>query len=451
MNAASLANAIGCAIGQQLRSDTTTGLPGRRPFLRHTQIALDLLQDAPQPQQAAVVLLDLDDFALVTDSMGQNFGDTILVALTKRLRKVLRQGDLLARVGADEFAVLLLGADVREAADAVADRLSSCLKVPIMVEEQELFLSACVGISLSEGCSGDAMTLLQSADAAVRRAKRQGRGGRARFLRTMRDEARARLELEADFQRALHQRQFILYYQPVVSAISGRVVCFEALVRWPHPERGIISPGKFLPLAEETGLILPLSWQLLSRACREAAEWTDEDGFAPSVSVNIAAAQIVSPELLPRIRRALQDSGLPPQRLKLEITESCLIDERRLPTTLFEDLAAMGMEILLDDFGTGYSSLSYLERYALQGLKIDRSFVRRMRHDARRRAITRRVIELGRDLGMTVIAEGVETIEELQCLQKMRCELVQGYYFARPMPFSEVRGYLLERARAVAS
>ncbi|MEL6343598.1 MAG: bifunctional diguanylate cyclase/phosphodiesterase [Myxococcota bacterium] len=445
LDAAALAQAMGRAMGQMTPPDPVTGLPGRQRFLSHTQITLALLRSIGRPMQAAMILLDLDDFATVNDSLGHLAGDAVLRTLTGRLTETLRKHDLLARVGADEFAILLLGDHVREMADAVADRLAAVMAAPIGSGDRELYLSASLGIAICEDGSASADRLLRSADIALRCAKRQGRGGRVRYVNAMQEEVRARFELESDIQRALQRREFILYYQPVVSASSGKVVSFEALVRWPHQTRGLVSPGQFLPLAEQTGLILPLSWQLLTRACREAASWTARD--APSVSVNLAAAQLVSPELLPRLRRALEDSRLPPHRLKLEITESCLIDERRLPTDLFEQLAEMGLEIHLDDFGTGYSSLSYLERFPLHGLKIDRSFVRCLIQDRRRRAITQRLIDLGADLDMTVIAEGVETLEELSCLRGMNCELIQGYYFARPMPLQEIPAFFDAHAR----
>jgi EAL domain-containing protein (putative c-di-GMP-specific phosphodiesterase class I) len=325
-------------------------------------------------------------------------------------------------------------------ASPLAERLCARLREPLVSGGQEVYPSACVGIAISHGeeTPGE---LLRAADTAVRRAKRGGRGGRALYLRTMRDEARARLKLEVEIRQAIHGGEFLLYFQPVIHTFTGQIDGFEALIRWDHPRRGVLAPGAFLPLAEETGLILPMGWQVLELACEQAALWP-----APtSVSVNLAAAQLLS-----RVKQALSHSGLSPTRLKLEITESCLLDHRRVPVHLFETLAEMGVSVMLDDFGTGYCSLSYLERYPLQGLKIDRSFIRELVDNPRRQAITRRILDLGRDLGMDVVAEGIETEAEKQCLEGMRCELLQGYYFARPMPEPDILAFFDEIQRKSA-
>jgi diguanylate cyclase (GGDEF)-like protein len=415
--------------------DPLTGLLNRRGFLAAIRAVSAGIRRSIV-QQAVIILFDLDEFTLINDSLGHAEGDALLVSLAGRLQSGLRRSDRLARVGADEFAVLLIGQGSVDSADRIADRLSERLQRPILVAGQEIYPSASVGIATTSGCGSPPDSLLRAADTAVRRAKRIGRGGRVVYLSKMREEARDRLHLEVDIRQAIRRDEFVFYYQPVVQAGSGEIRCLEALVRWPHPIRGLISPAQFLPLAEETGLILPMSWQLLERACHEAVQWSGAP--APAVSINLAASQLISPELLPRLRSALDSSGLAPSRLKLEITESCLLDHSRLPARLFETLAAMGLEVLLDDFGTGYCSLSYLERYPLQGLKIDRSFTSQVVDDVRCRAITNRIIELGRDLQMTVIAEGVETAAELECLRGLRCDLMQGYYFARPMPYAEV-------------
>ena len=303
-----------------------------------------------------------------------------------------------------------------------------------------MYSSACIGISLTDGAQ-DAAELIQDAEIALQKAKRKGRGSKEIFLRTMQQDARKRLQLENDLRRSLANRDFVLYYQPVINLNNAKVAYFEALVRWNHPERGIVSPFHFLALAEETGLIVPMGWQLLHLACRQVAQWR-VDGHHTAVSVNLSAEQFTAPELMGQLNFCLEVSGVLENQLKLEITESSLIENQDLAKEVLGKIDDLGLQVYLDDFGTGYSSLAYLERFPLHGLKIDRAFVMKVVNSRRRAMILQKIIELGQLLSMEVVAEGVETTDELHELRNMRCDMVQGYYFAKPMPAEDVPAFL---------
>jgi len=419
--------------------DPVTGLPSRVLFLRRIEEALERVRRIPQ-LEAAVLLLDIDSFKLVNDGLGRDIGDKLLLAVSDRIRQVLRDEDVLSRPGGDEFSVLLLGGRMSDVAGQVVERIHESMKLPFYIESHEVFSSLSVGIALSSQGQDSPSALLRDADTAMYRARQRGRGHHEVFMRSMHEEIVARLQLESDIRRGLQRGEFLSFYQPIIDVSSNKVVSLEALARWEHPSRGLLPPGQFLDVAEETGLILPLGWQLLDLACMKAAKWPGK--HPPSLSVNLSASQLGSIELLGRVSRALQRSGLPAQRLKLEITEGSLVDNEGICDDSLAQLVNMGVEIHLDDFGTGYSSLAYIERFPLKGLKIDRSFVREVVSNPRRRSIIKSIVDIGCSLDMSVVAEGIETQEELAFLESMNCKLVQGFYFARPMPGRNVGTYL---------
>jgi diguanylate cyclase (GGDEF)-like protein len=419
--------------------DKLTGLPNFPAFGRWLASALE---DASKVKnyEVGVMHLGLDGFTVVNSGLGHSAGDKLLVEISQRISECLRDRDMVARRGGDEFSILLTGPGVHESINIVVRRILKIFDTPCLIDGQEVFSSASIGISLSLG-KDDPGDLIRDADIALQKAKKRGRGRFEIFLRTMERDAKERLQLETDLRRALVQRDFRLYYQPVMSLETGKVAYFEALMRWQHRERGLIPPNVFLDLAEETGLIVPMGWQLLHQACHQIAEWGHE-GYKASISFNLSAEQFSTPELLGQLSFGLEVSGIDPKQLKLEITEGSLIENQDHAAELLEDIKRAGLEVYLDDFGTGYSSLAYLERFPLHGFKIDRAFVMKVITSDRRSAILQKIIDLGKILEMAVVAEGVETSEELAALEEMGCDMVQGYYYSRPMPAEEVASFM---------
>lgn len=407
----------------------------------------------------AVLFIDLDRFKTVNDSLGHVAGDALIIAVAKRLSESLRntdlisherdgaplvlrdcEDDLIARMGGDEFTILL--DHIRDASDAirVAERLQSELSRSFIIGEQEIYTTASIGITTSTGGYQDVNDILRDADTAMYRAKAEGRARWELFDVQMRDRAVTALQLEADLHHALERGQFSLRYQPIVNAIDGVIQGFEALLRWQHPVRGWISPVEFIPLAEETGLIISIGAWVLKEACQQCAQWQKQFPRQPalSISVNLSALQLAQANLVEHVVNVLQESGLAPGSLKLEITESTVMRDPERANTLLLELKQMGIKISLDDFGTGYSSLSQLRRLPLDTLKVDRSFVSDMDSDDEKRKITKLIVELAQLLGMNVIAEGAETALEVAQLRVMGCEYVQGYYFYRPLDVNSV-------------
>src|ERR1041385_6695593 len=413
--------------------DPLTGLPNRAMF---TELLKAEIETSKRNKEHlfAVLFLDLDRFKNVNDSLGHGYGDLLLVAFAERLERTLRPVDTLARFGGDEFAILLSG--MTDATDAVrvAQRIQDELSQPFVLDKNSAFATASIGIALSSSGYDRADDILRDADIAMYRAKENGKARYEVFDHGMHARAVSRLQLESDLRQAIEQKEFCVYYQPIVSLQTGRLAGFEALVRWNHPRRGLVSPGDFIPVAEETGLIVPIGEWVLQEACRHIRECqlAHASHRALSLSVNLSARQVAQPDLLSRIKEALDDSKLNPHCLKLEITESVVMENAEAAAQMFKQLRSLGVQLSIDDFGTGYSSLSYLHRFPLNYLKIDRSFVSRLTTD-NDNAIVRTISTLARNLGMEVIAEGIETEEQFQQLKMLGCEYGQGYLFSRPV------------------
>jgi diguanylate cyclase (GGDEF)-like protein len=410
--------------------DELTGLPNRALFMEELRKAI--AQFTANNNNFAVLFLDCDRFKLINDSFGHLIGDRLLVGVANRLRKCLAGTDTLARLGGDEFTILLNSLTNADAALQTARCIQEQLTQPFNINNHEVFIDVSIGIVFMNETYEKPEHLLRDADTAMYRAKRAGKARYQIFKPTMHAEAMVRLQLETNLRRAISRQEFVVYYQPIVSLTHGRISGFEALIRWQQPERGLIPPDAFIPIAEETGLIVPIGEWVLQEACALAATWQNLEQCL-AVSVNLSARQFGQPNLLEQIDRILAQTQLPPQHLKLEITESAILDNTASVQYIFQQLRDRQIKICLDDFGTGYSSLSYLHRFPVDTLKIDRSFVRRIDAEAGNPEIVRAIVTLARQLGMSIIAEGVDTHEQIQQLQQFQCEEAQGYYFFQPL------------------
>jgi diguanylate cyclase (GGDEF)-like protein/PAS domain S-box-containing protein len=425
--------------------DSLTGLPNRLQFKE--QLARAVHRCGRGKDRIAVMFLDLDRFKQINDSLGHPVGDELLKAVAARLVHSVRGGDdvgraadgqATARLGGDEFTVLLSGLACHEDAGKVAARIVAEIARPFSVAGQELFISASVGIAVYPADGTDVDTLLKNADVAMYSAKDSGRNNYKFYSSELNARALERLNLERDLHRALERNEFLLHYQPQIDRASGRVTGVEALLRWNHAQRGLVPPGHFIPIAEQTGLIAPIGEWVLERACRQAKAWSDEGVGELEMWVNVSGVQFRDRKLAGAIRRALELSGLEPRRLVIEATETIMLEDREATLAILTELKALGIRIAIDDFGTGYSSLAYLKRFPLDTLKIDGSFVRDLDTDAEDRAIVAAIIAMGSALKLNILAEGVETAQQAALLHEMGCPRMQGYYFARPVPAEDL-------------
>jgi diguanylate cyclase (GGDEF)-like protein len=426
--------------------DPVTGLANRALFVERVRHAV--ARSRRDEDGIGVVFVDLDDFKTVNDSLGHAAGDQVLIEVAQRLTGSIRASDTAARFGGDEFAILLEGiASVQEAADA-AERVLEAMTAPMRLDHKELVIRASLGISLVEpGEPADAEELVRNADAAMYIAKRDGKGGYRLFEPAMHEGVLARLELRADLQRALQRDEFELHYQPVVRLEDGTVSGVEALIRWRHPERGLVAPGDFVPFAEETGLIVPIGRWVLREGCRQARALQNlHSGGEPlTMAINLSAKQLQHSDIVADVRDALDESGLDPEHLTLEITETVLMTDANLAVRRLEELKELGVRLALDDFGTGYSSLSHLSRFPVDVLKMDRSFLSEGASPKASELATA-VVALGGTLSLEVVAEGIELPEQWDTLRDLGCDLGQGFYFARPMSADAAVDFLRSKA-----
>ena len=426
--------ASGARLAHLAIHDPLTGLPNRLLFVDRMRRALS---SADADHRVAVVFIDLDHFKVVNDSLGHPAGDRLLVAIADRLRATIRPSDTVARFGGDEFTVLCSDVPDELAAQALADRIASAVSRPITLAEGEVYVTASLGIALSESDLETPETLLRNADAAMYTAKEQGRARIEIFRRASHDRAVAHLRTGSELHRALQRNELEMHYQPIVNLETGRVTGFEALLRWRHPERGLVPPDDFIGLAEETGLVVPIGVFALESACQQLVQW-HAHGAPVSCSVNLSPRQLVEPSLMGEFSDVLRRTGVDPDVVWLEITESTLMRDPQSAVTTLEALRALGVHLAVDDFGTGYSSMSYLKRFPVETLKVDRTFVDGLGRDPEDSAICTAIVSLAHALGLRAIAEGVETPEQLAELRTLGCEYAQGFLFGRPVPASNV-------------
>jgi diguanylate cyclase (GGDEF)-like protein/PAS domain S-box-containing protein len=429
--------------------DALTGLPNRALFMDHLKLAIARSQRAER-KMFAVLYLDLDRFKVINDSLGHTIGDQLLVGIADRLKFNLRPGDTVARLGGDEFTVLIEDIAEEKEAIQVAERIQKEMCSPFTLSGREVFTTVSMGIAPSATGYDRAEDILRDADTAMYRAKSLGKARYEIFDKAMHARAINLLQLETDMRRALEREEFLIHYQPIVALEDFRLCGFEALVRWQHPERGFISPMDFIPVAEETGMIIPLGEWVLREACRQMNIWQTMFPVNPPLfmSVNLSSKQFTQSNLINSVAYILDETGIYPTSLKLEITESVVMENIEVATEMLRQLRALGVQLSIDDFGTGYSSLSYVHRFPIDTLKIDRSFVSRMSENNENTEIVRTIVVLAQNLGMDVVAEGVETKEQLAMLRQLGCEYGQGYYFSKPVSVAEA-GRVIADTRAL--
>ena len=414
--------------------DVLTGLPNRARFLEELSVSLSRQRRRPA-HLFAVLFLDLDRFKVINDSLGHAVGDDLLACFGRTLRAWLRPGDLVARLGGDEFTILLDNMDTPDDATRVAERIEAGLRQPLKVGERDVFASVSIGIALSTTGYERPENVLRDADLALYRAKAAGRGRYALFDVEMHARAMAHLQLETDLRRAVERNEFRIAYQPIIELGTRKLLGFEALLRWEHPTRGLVGPAEFLEVADETGLMVPIGRWCLREACGQLARWRADHADAAylTMSCNVSSRQLMHPQIATYVKEALDASGIEPSRLRIEITESVIMEHAEAAAVRLHELRGIGVQLDMDDFGTGYSSLSYLQRFPLHAVKIDKSFIERMR-GGQNAEIVKAILTLGRNLGLEVIAEGVETGEQDQLLVDMGCPSAQGYLFSHPVP-----------------
>lgn len=413
--------------------DALTGLPNRPMLIDRLKLAIERSK-YKRDYLFAVLFIDVDRFKNINDSLGHNTGDRLLVAISERIGSCLRPTDTVARLGGDEFAILLDRLDSARNATEVAERIQSELLKPFSLNGHEVYATASIGIRLSVDAWEDAETMLRDADTAMYRAKDNGKACHEVFHSAMHTRAVALLKLETDLRRAIEREEFYVHYQPIISLATEVLVGFEALARWNHPERGMVPPDEFIPVAEDTGFIGEIGAIVLKQACAQMKQWHKLTGQESlTISVNLSGKQLTQTDLIRDIQKTLDQTELNPTCLRLEITESVVMENAEIATNTLQQLRQLGVQLSIDDFGTGYSSLSYLHRFPVNNLKIDRSFIGRMAKGDENSEIVKTICTLANNLGMDVVAEGLETREQLELLRSLKCEYGQGYLFSRPV------------------
>src|SRR6266404_3224496 len=426
--------------------DALTKLPNRALLAENLKFVIERAKQHDD-YQFAVLFLDLDRFKNVNDSLGHSIGDQLLITMARRLESCIREVDMVARLGGDEFAILLDGIQNQAEATNMARRIQEKLQSPCNISGHEVFTTTSIGIALSSTGYDHPENMLRDADTAMYRAKAQGKACYEVFDKGMHTHAVYLLQMENDLRRAIDREELRVYYQPIVALDNGQLAGFEALIRWQHPERGFINPADFIPLAEDTGLIVPLGLWILKRACQQLGQWHWQSAANRSLfmSVNLSGKQVAQPDVVESIRDILEETRVDAKYLKLEITESAVMENAEMAARLLKRLKGLGVQLSIDDFGTGYSSLSYLHRFPVNTLKIDRSFVGRIGDAAENIEIVRTVISLAENMGMEVVAEGIETMSQLTQLRKLKCQFGQGYLFARPTDAASIDAWISQK------
>ena len=428
-------------IRYQAYHDALTGLPNRNLFKDRLGQALHHAER--RGSKVAVLFVDLDNFKLINDSLGHDVGDRVLRDIAGRLRRCVRDEDTVARIGGDEFIMVLEEIDGELGADRVARRVLDNFSRPFSVGGHEFQLGASIGVTVFPDDGQDVETLIKNADMAMYRAKERGKNNYQMFTPAMQAKTNLRMEMERALRQALEREEFVVHYQAKVETASGRIVGMEALARWQSPGQGLVMPGQFIPVAEESGLITAIGKVILRQACRQASRWQTMTGRDLRLAVNVSAKQLYQPEFVETVEAILRETGLAPGLLELEVTESVVMHQDTAANRALLELAALGVSLAIDDFGTGYSSLYYLKHFPIDTLKIDRGFVRELIHDANDAAIVGAIVSLGHSLGLTVVAEGVENAQQLAHLRALGCDLCQGYYFSKPAPAEQFTDLLL--------
>ena len=430
--------------------DTLTDLPNRAQFMNHLKQSVERAA-GNQFARFAVLFLDLDRFKIINDSLGHAIGDKLLIAIAERLKACVRPGDVVARLGGDEFTILLNRSGGTEEVVHVAERLQAKISEPFRIDNYEVFTTASIGIRVSGDVNRKPEDFLRDADAAMYRAKEAGKARYEIFDREMHVRNINLLQVETDLRHAVDRNEFEVMYQPIVDLLSGRVTEFEALIRWRHPKHGLIGPDEFVGVAEETGLIIPIGKWILEESCRQVAEWQRRFGLPLSISVNLSAKQLMHPTLTSQVKDVLSSTGLDARQLNLEVTENTVMEHSERSLKILSELDALGVDLSTDDFGTGYSSLSYLQNFPFERLKIDRSFISIMDDDEKSGAIVKTILMLGENLNIQVVAEGIETISQLNKLRTLGCGIGQGFLFSRPIDRESAEQFLEGGANVFAN
>ncbi len=414
--------------------DDLTGLPNRTAFMERLRRSLERAR-LDDNYVFAVLFLDMDRFKIINDSLGHYVGDQLLIEIARRLEATLRPTDMVARLGGDEFVVLIDHLRAEEDVSYVANRIQKTLSVPFPLDAREVFTTVSMGITLSSTQCESAEDLIRDADTAMYRAKLNGKARYEIFDPQMREQALRVMQLETDLRHAIERQEFVLYYQPIIAFATGRLAGFESLIRWNHPQRGFISPADFIPIAEDNGTINPIGRWVLQESCRQMCEWQKQFPRTQplTINVNLSGKQFSQPNLIEVIAETLAQTELPAPFLKLEITESVIMENAESAAAMLNELKALGSQLAIDDFGTGYSSFSHLHRFPIDTLKIDRAFVSRMDTSVESSEIVRTMLTLAHNLKMSVVAEGIETVAQLNQLRALGCEYGQGYFISRPM------------------